>query len=407
MSKVKFIAIMALVVAVVVAMSILPGCQQAAEETAAAETTAAVEETTAAAEETTAAAEETEAEAEETEPGCIAPSDINLGLILHVNSAYTESMRRGAEAAGRWYGVNIEVLSPEKPYDTLTQISMFDGFIEKGFNGIGILAAEPASWPVPIEAAAEKGVLVYTMDSPIPESKSSGYVGPLGYSGGLLFVEEINKLTEFQALNGEGKVIIGACAPEHPIVSGRVNGEMNTWVDSTNFELKGPFASGLTHEESYTFWESQYLANPDSVLFVGNCCFDLPAIAKHKDKTPDAPYLAAGWDLEPEGVQGVKDGTIILAIGTHPYLQGYLPMALMCEQLINGNAPAAAGFLDVGLDPCKAENVDVILQRETDETFEEEWYRSYIDENFGEVWTHLAPWAELNMSGEALWKDKI
>jgi len=308
--------------------------------------------------------------------------EYNFGVILHVTSPYTDSIRRGAEAAGKDYGVNVEVICPEKPYDTLTQIAMFDGFIAKGFDGIFIMAAEPQSWPVPINNAVDKGLLVYTGDSPIKDSKSSGYVGPIGYAGGLLFADKLAEIPEFAALGGKGKVIIGACALQHPIVHGRTNGEMNTWHEKYNFDLKGPFASGLTNEESFTFWESAYLSNPDAVLFVGNCCFDLPAIAKHKDKNSGAKYLAAGWDLEPAGVQGVKDGTILMAVGTHPYLQGYLPIAAMCEQLVNGHAPDSSGFIDTGLDVCTKDNVDAILKRETDTAVESTWYKDYIQQGF-------------------------
>jgi hypothetical protein len=72
----------------------------------------------------------------------------------------------------------------------------------------------------------------------------------------------------------------------------------------------------------------------------------------------------------------------------------------MCEELVNGNKPAQPGFLDTGVDPCTAENVDVILRRETDPEFERQWYKKYYEENYTPVWEKLKPWSELDMRGK-------
>ena len=370
MKKVKLFIAIVLTLAMVATLAI--GCATTATETtaAAAETTAAAAETTAAAAETTAAA-----------GGTMKAEDIKLGYVIHVPIPFTDQIKRGAEAAAKDYGVSIEVVAPSK-YDLLEQVALFEGLVTKGVNGIVTVAADAQGWVVPINNAIDAGVLVYTANVGSPDSKASGHVGTAGYAEGLSLGAGLLELPEVQALGGKGTVVVGECDPSINVLKGRGNGVMDVLKEnSADWNVIGPFDSGMSNDLSYTFWETQFTANPDMVMGIGSCAFDVPSMVRHKEKTPDAKYLVIGYDLEPDALKGIQDGIASLTQGQHPFLQGYLPIAAMCENLING-APLAEGWINPGSEIVTKANVEELIARDTDPAAELVWYADYIKANF-------------------------
>ncbi|MHB1376308.1 MAG: sugar ABC transporter substrate-binding protein [Candidatus Humimicrobiaceae bacterium] len=371
MKKVKLFIALVLTLALVATIAI--GCKTTATATTAAATTAAAETTAAAA--TTAAAETTAA------VKTMKASDVHLGYVIHVPIPFTDAIKRGAEAAAKDYGVSIEVVAPSK-YDLMEQVSLFEGLVTKGVNGIVTVAADAQGWVVPINNAVDKGVLVYTANVGSPDSKATGHVGTAGYAEGLSLGAGLLALPEVQALGGKGKVILGECDPSIPVLVGRGNGVMDALKEnSAGWEVLGPFDSGMSNDASYTFWETQYTANPDMAIGLGSCAFDVPSMVRHKEKTPDAKYIIVGYDLEPDALKGIADGIASLTQGQHPFLQGYLPIAAMCEYLINGK-PLATGWINPGSEIVTKANVAELTARDTDPVKELAWYEDYIKKNF-------------------------
>ncbi|HYH12796.1 MAG TPA: substrate-binding domain-containing protein, partial [Thermomicrobiales bacterium] len=68
----------------------------------------------------------------------------------------------------------------------------------------------------------------------------------------------------------------------------------------------------------------------------------------------------ATFDLSPEVLQGIQDGTVLFAIDQQQYLQGYLPIVMLSLYQRNGNTIAndivmtGPGFVD-------ASNVDQVI----------------------------------------------
>ena len=376
MKKVKLFIAIVLTLALVATIAI--GCKTTATETtaAAAETTASAAETTAAAAETTAAAAETTAAVK-----TMKASDVHLGYVIHVPVPFTDAIKRGAEAAAKDYGVSIEVVAPSK-YDLMEQVSLFEGLVIKGVQGIVTVAADAQGWVVPINNAVAKGVLVYTANVGSPDSKATGHVGTAGYAEGLNLGAGLLKLPEVQALGGKGTVVVGECDPTLPVLQGRGNGVMDALKEnSPDWNVLGPFDSGMSNDASYTFWETQFSANPDMVMGIGSCAFDVPCMTRHKEKNSNAKYLIIGYDLEPDALKGISDGIASITQGQHPFLQGYLPIAAMCEYLINGK-PLAAGWINPGSEIVTKANVAELSARDLDPVKELAWYEDYIKKNF-------------------------
>jgi|GEM_PF-1048595 len=383
MKKVKWLTI-GIVICVMVLGFALSGCAAPAEETAAA-TTAAPETTAAETAAATTAAEETAAAVE-----TVDPATAQFAFVLHVAIPFTESIRRGALNAGTDYGItNMEVVAPSA-MDTAEQIGLFTAEVAKGCVGISLVAAEAAAWNVPINDAVDKGIIVNTGNCAAPDSKQSLYVGISGYMDGLALGEAIMNNPDTPK---KGKIVLASCKPGLPVLDGRTTGVMEVLSKNPDYEIIGPLDSGLSPEATYSFWESAYAANPDMVMAVGSCAFDLPALYKFKQKNTDATFACVSYDLEPDALAGIKEGLLTIACGQGPYLQGYVPMAAIFEHLVLGN-PLTEGWFNPGEEIVTKENVDVFIKRELDVEAEYEWYKDYMDTNLKPFWENAQPMSE-------------
>jgi simple sugar transport system substrate-binding protein len=116
---------------------------------------------------------------------------------------------------------------------------------------------------------------------------------------------------------------------------------------------------------------------------------DLPNLAKLKART-GGKWLVAGYDMGRETLDAVRAGTIQIVVGQHPYLQGYLPVVALAQQLRDGKA-IPHGWIDIGTEVVTKQNVDAIYERETDEAAQRKWYADYVAQHFAALGAIVKP----------------
>ena len=100
-------------------------------------------------------------------------------------------------------------------------------------------------------------------------------------------------------------------------------------------------------------------ANPDLKAIIidhGNLTSTIPTYMKAAGLTPDSLY-AAGFDLSPATVQGVKDGYIDLVIDQQQFLQGFEAIAQLC---LTHEFGFSGLFINTGGGFVDKSNIDVI-----------------------------------------------
>src|SRR5665811_447582 len=70
--------------------------------------------------------------------------------------------------------------------------------------------------------------------------------------------------------------------------------------------------------------------------------------------------VLATFDLSPEVLEGIQEGTVLFAIDQQQYLQGYLPIVLLSLYQRNGNT-IANDVLRTGPGFVDASNVDQVI----------------------------------------------
>jgi simple sugar transport system substrate-binding protein len=153
--------------------------------------------------------------------------------------------------------------------------------------------------------------------------------------------------------------------------------------DGTQFEVSTNYDVTPENTSNYSAWENLASANADMVAAVGLCSLDIPNLAQLKTRT-NGKWFIGGYDLNVPSLDAIKAGTAQVTVGQQPYLQGYLPVLALIQQLRDGK-PAVKGWVDVGTEVVTKDNVDEIYKRESDSAFMSEWYADYIKSKFADL----------------------
>ena len=302
-----------------------------------------------------------------------------LGLVLHIRIPFTEQIAQGARDAAADFGYEVEVVGPPT-FDATAQIGMFEALVQKGVDGIAVVSYPAETWKEPINRAIAAGIPVLTLNVHSSESDAPAWFGQDEYGSGKVLAEQLIPYLEDKP---GGDIVLGVCAPGVNVLTDRVNGFSDVMKDYPQFTLHGPFDVTGEAAKNYAAWQNQLSAYPDAVAMVGFCAQDMPNLTKLREKT-GATFLAAGYDLEPAALQGIKDGFGEITLGQNPYLQGYLPILAFARHFKEG-IPYPQGWVDVGTEVVNPSNVEELMARENSAELTSEYYHQLIAEQYADM----------------------
>ena len=104
-----------------------------------------------------------------------------------------------------------------------------------------------------------------------------------------------------------------------------------------------------------------FTANPDAKAFIGLCALDIPSLAQLQEGAPDTDYVMAGYDLTPQNVAALKEGTADVSLGQTPFMQGYLPVKMLVDTLSGATTVdlTQGGFVDAGTEVATKDGVEL------------------------------------------------
>jgi ABC-type sugar transport system substrate-binding protein len=329
------------------------------------------------------AAQETEpAEEPEptTEPAAAGDSEIEIGYTLHILNNFTQVIKQGAEDAGKALGVNVEVTGPAGASST-EAIGMFEGLVQKGKDGLVTVPQPGDVWVAPIQEAVDAGIPVMTANVTAPGSAASAWFGQDEFNSGVLLGESLRQILSDAGIT-EGQIVVGTCVPGIDVLVDRYDGFVQA-MEGSGFDISEAYDVTPENTSNYSAWENLASANPEMVAAVGLCSLDIPNLAQIKTRS-NAEWLIGGYDLNVETLDAIKAGTAQVTVGQHPYLQGYLPVMALYNNLCQGEG-LVEGWVDVGTEVVTAENVDELYTREQDPATATTWYATHIEENFSDL----------------------
>jgi len=317
--------------------------------------------------------------------------DIKIAYILHGLNDFTQTIKEGAEDAGEDLGVTVDVFG-EAGFDIPTHQGFFESAMQAGYDGIGLIPNGGDPWNTLIESATTAGIPLATANNTALNSTADIWVGQDEYNSGILLAQEIqNQLAAKDVTSGT--VVIGSCFPGNPVLDARSAG-IHSVLDPAGFELTQDFDTKLDNTENYNIWESLANDNTDAVAFVGLCSLDPPNIAQVKERG-GYEWLGAGYDLETPTLDAISNGYIGVSAGQQPYLQGYLVVRALVEEIRTGTH--VSGWLEVPTDIVTAANVEEFKPRESDAAVQKDFYATYIAENFADLAASARPYDDLKL----------
>jgi simple sugar transport system substrate-binding protein len=321
-------------------------------------------------------------------------SDIEIAYVLHGLNTFTERMKVGAEDAAKDMGVTLEVFG-DASFDTPTHQAFFETALQRGFDGIAVVTLPGDQWITPIQQAVDAGVPLVGANVTGLETALAAWVGQDEYNSGVILGGEMLKAFEAAGIS-EGKIAVGTCSAAAKVLQDRDAG-LRKAFEGSSFEILPTQEVLIPVPDNYARWENFMAANPDAVGAVGLCSIDIPNLAQLKERT-GGTWLIGGYDLDPPTLQAIQDGWAQVTVGQQEYLQGYLPVRMLAEHLINGT-PLVEEWLETPTEVVTAENVADYVARQTDNQVQYDYYQQYMAENFADLDAAGRPYDDLRTPG--------
>jgi ABC-type sugar transport system substrate-binding protein len=321
-------------------------------------------------------------------------SDIEIAYVLHGLNTFTQRMKTGAEDAARDYGVTLEVFG-DASFDTPTHQAFFETALQRGFDGIAVVTNPGDQWITPIQQAVDQGVPLVGANVTGLNTALTAWVGQDEYNSGVILGGEMLKAFEEAGIS-EGKIAVGTCVAAAQVLQDRDAG-LRKAFEGSNFEILETQEVLIPLPENYSRWENIMAANPDAVGAVGLCSMDITNLSQLKERT-GGTWLIGGYDLDPPTLDAIKSGLAQVTVGQQEYLQGYLPVRMLAEHLINGT-PLVEAWLETPTEVVTAENVDDYVARQTDDQVQYDYYQEYMAEHFADLQAAARPYDDLRTPG--------
>lgn len=241
----------------------------------------------------------------------------------------------GAKAAEAAFGPTVTYQWSD--WDPNKMITQFQEAMATNPDGIAVMGhpGDDAFAPLVTEAE-EQGIIVTAMNTELQQleaqyaSAGFGYVGAVLHDAGFALAQEAINRGNLQS--GDRAMVWGLVS--QPGRGERTQGILDA-LEESGLEvdyLEIDDATNADPANGVPTFTGYVSANPDlKAIFIdhGNLTSTIPTYMESAGLEPGSIY-AAGFDLSPATVQGVKDGFVNLVIDQQQYLQGFLAVLQLC-----------------------------------------------------------------------------
>ena len=330
--------------------------------------------------------EATEAETEtggeeaggEKEQVSIAMEEILTGV------AFGQEIKQGIEAfAAEDPAASVEVQGPPSTEPEIAQKQAQDMLAKKP-DAFGFAPFPPELWTRTAQNIWDQvGPNVLTFNerpSSEPQDVSSSpvqtFVGTDDKGEAREMLEETIKLAKLEP-SETGEVILGQCvAQEAGVLAQRTEGFEQALASLLPKAKVIKFTSEVEPQANTEAWTTELAAHPKPALATGTCDQDGTSLYKVK-KEKGYDMVVGAMELPPETIAGLKDGSIIAAMGTNWWLQGYTATRMLAEAARGAELPE--GFVNTGQQLFTKEDVAEVEERAKDPA---SFYAAGVEELF-------------------------
>ncbi|MGH9052902.1 MAG: sugar ABC transporter substrate-binding protein, partial [Acidimicrobiia bacterium] len=249
-----------------------------------------------------------------------AQRELTYSMVVHDEPAGTfwGVVKTGAERAAADLGVSVNVQGSGDPAE---QADFVEAAVAQGVDGVAVSLANPDAMRDALASASGAGIPIVTLNSGLNDWQSVGAVTHVGQDEIIAGQGAGQRLSEAGVTN----LLCAIHEVGNVALDERCSGAEETFqggFERVQIDVNDPVSSQATIKSALE-------ANPDidGVLTLNpdmGTTAALPAIQE-----VGREITLATFDLGPDVLQGVKDGTILFAIDQQQYLQGYLPIVFL------------------------------------------------------------------------------
>jgi ribose transport system substrate-binding protein len=256
------------------------------------------------------------------------PSTLSIAVIPKGTShIFWQSIRAGAERAGKELGVEIIWRGPLREDDRDSQVSEVEGFVSRGVSGIVLAPLDETALQGPVADAKQRNIPVVIFDSGLKGSDYVSFVATDNLKGGELGGERLA-----EAMNGKGKAILLRYAEGHDSTAKREQGFLDAMKKHAGIEVVSSNQYvGADVEGAYKRAESilSGYKKPDGSLgidgiFTPNESSTFATLRVLQDNGWAGKVKFVGFDSSDNMVKGLRDGALDGLVVQDPVKMGYL-----------------------------------------------------------------------------------
>ena len=294
---------------------------------------------------------------------CSGGTSTSGGLTVEVipkgtTHVFWQSIRAGAERAGKELGVDIIWRGPLREDDRDAQVSEVENAVSRGVSGICIAPLDEAALVQPIHEAQQKKIPVVIFDSGLNGSDYVSFVATDNLKGGRMGGDRLAT-----SLHGKGKVILLRYAEGHDSTGKREQGFLDAMKANPGIEVVSANQyGGADVEGAYKKAESllSTYKKPDGSLavdgiFTPNESVSFAMLRVLQDNGWAGKVKFVGFDASPNLVKGLRDGAIDGLVVQDPVQMGYLAVKTMVAHL---KGQPVEKWIDTGVHVATHDNMD-------------------------------------------------
>ena len=277
---------------------------------------------------------------------------LTMAVVTHSapGDPFWDVVKSGADTAGKDLNVTVQYNGDPDP---TKQSQLIDNAIAQKVDGLIVSMANPDGVKNAVEDAVKAGIPVVTINSGLEESKAFGAITHIGQSEELAGEAAGSK---FKEMGGKHLICVIHEAGNIGLES-RCDGAAKTFgakvdnlqVDISNLaDVQATIASKLNSDTSI-----------DGILTLNNGVGTAAVQAKTSAKSE---AMIGTFDVSSDVTTAIEKDQISFAIDQQPYVQGYMPVAVIALKNRNGNGVGGGQPIYSGPAFVTKENVAQVAQ---------------------------------------------
>ena len=274
-----------------------------------------------------------------------AAKDLKLAFIVkNLVNPFFVTMKEGALAAAKKYGVDLTVYAPKRPDDVEEQVRIMEDLIQRKVDAIIVVPSDSKGIVPGIEKANKAGI-------PIFVSNTRAFGGQFMTFAGIDHIQAATIIAEYavKKLGEKGKVVILEGVPGAQTAIDRQTGFMNVLKKFPGIKILESQTAMYNRVKGMQVMEDYLTKYPEiDAVLAANDVMALGAIEAIAAAGRAGKIMVFGIDAIPDALQSIKEGKLTATLNSDPYNQAYVPTEAAIRYLLYGEVPPKE--LSIGLE---------------------------------------------------------